>query len=44
MRFRPWRLYDWGLNVIAANPLMQRQFGKLHTGWLNTAYHKEIVV
>ena len=44
MRFRPWRLYDWGLNVIAANPLMQRQFDKLHTGWLNTAYHKEIVV
>lgn len=44
MRYKPWRMYDWGLNVIAANPLMQRQFHKLHTGWLNTAYNKPIEV
>ncbi len=44
MRFKPWRLYDWGLNVIAHHPLMQRQFQGLYRGWLNTAYTKEIVV
>ncbi len=44
MRYKPWRLYDWGLNVIAANPIMHQRFETLHRGWLNTAYHKPIEV
>ena len=42
MRYKPWRMYDWGLNVIAGSPIMQRRFETLHRGWLNTAYHKPI--
>lgn len=42
MRFQPWRLYDWGLNRIAPLPALQWAFQKLHHGWLQTAYEKEI--
>jgi flavin-dependent dehydrogenase len=44
MRFQPWRLYDWGLNRIAPLPALQWAFRRLHHGWLQTAYEKEIEI
>ena len=42
MRFKPWKMYDWGLNLITPLPYLQRSFTKLHTGWLRTAYETTI--
>lgn len=44
MRFKPWKMYDWGLNLITPLPYLQRSFTKLHTGWLRTAYERKIDV
>jgi geranylgeranyl reductase family protein len=44
MRFQPWRMYDWGLNLIAPQPYLQRAFKNLHSGWLETAFEKKIEV
>jgi flavin-dependent dehydrogenase len=43
MRISP-RLYDWGLNLLAPNPLFQWSFRKNVKGWLRTAYETPIAV
>lgn len=43
MRISP-RLYDFGLNVLAPNPLFQWGFQRMVGGWLKTAYEMEIEV
>ncbi len=43
MRVSP-RLYDFGLNVLAQNPLFQGAFQKRTDGWLRTAFETPIAV
>jgi geranylgeranyl reductase family protein len=43
-RYLPWRLYEWGLNVMTPAPLLQHYFPKLAAAWLRTAYEKPIAV
>lgn len=38
------RLYDWGLNLLAPNPLFQWFFRQQVGGWLKTAYETPIAV
>ncbi|MBK8429593.1 MAG: hypothetical protein IPL27_28215 [Lewinellaceae bacterium] len=44
MRFQPWRLYDLGINLITPLPALQKAFKRLHHGWLQTAFEKEIEI
>lgn len=37
-------IYDFGLNLLAPNPLFKWSFHKRAPGWLQTAYEKEIAV
>lgn len=43
MRLSP-RLYDWGLNLLAPNPLFHWSFRRGVQGWLRTAYQTPIEV
>lgn len=38
------KIYDFGLNILAPNPLFRRFFEHRVGGWLRTAYEKEIEV
>jgi hypothetical protein len=38
------KIYDFGLNLLAPNPLFQWSFRRRVGGWLRTAYEKEIEV
>ncbi|MCB0541972.1 MAG: geranylgeranyl reductase family protein [Saprospiraceae bacterium] len=38
------RIYDFGLNLLAPNPLFQWSFRRRVQGWLKTAYEREIEV
>lgn len=43
MRLSP-RIYDFGLNLLAPNPLFQWSFCRRVNGWLKTAYERKIEV
>ncbi len=38
------RIYDYGLNILAPNPLFQWSFKRRTAGWLKTAYEVPLEV